>query len=75
MIISKDLARQIITAGMPDKKTQKINEVGGSVCCKDSVGKWFDLEWFHGDTVTTLANIETSRHIFIGESERDIITL
>lgn len=75
MKISANLAKQIIDAGMSGKNEQSINEVGGSVRCIDTQGKWFDLEWFHGENVVTVLNLEQSHNIWIGASESSQVVL
>lgn len=75
MRITSNLAKQIIAEGMPGKNQENVNEVGGSIRCIDSAGKWFDLEWFHGESVVTVLNLESSPNIWIGASESDRVTL
>lgn len=75
MRITSELAKQIIGAGMPGKNQQSVNEIGGSIRCIDTAGKWFDLEWFHGQSVVTVANLEHSPNIWIGASESNQVTL
>lgn len=75
MKITATLAKQILEAGLTGKNKQSINEVGGTIRCKDFAGKWFDLEWFHGNNVVTIANLQDSPNIWIGASEDNEVTL
>ena len=67
MNISMNLAKQIIESDMVQLNTVSINEIGGHARCIDSAGKWFMLEWWHGNQVTNINNISGARHIYIGE--------
>lgn len=75
MRITADLANWIIKTGLPGKNQQSINEIGGSLRCTDTAGKWFDLEWFHGESVVTVSNLDKSPNIWIGASESSTVTL
>ncbi|UTC25338.1 hypothetical protein P7_148 [Pectobacterium phage vB_PcaM_P7_Pc] len=75
MKVTANLAIQIIKAGMPGNNQQSVNEIGGSIRCIDTAGKWFDLEWFHGESVVTTCNLEKSPNIWIGASESSTVTL
>uniref|UniRef100_UPI003D4B0F84 hypothetical protein n=1 Tax=Escherichia coli TaxID=562 RepID=UPI003D4B0F84 len=75
MKVTANLAKQIIKAGMQGKNQQSLNEIGGSIRCTDSAGNWFDLEWFHGESVVTISNLENSPNIWIGASESSTVTL
>lgn len=75
MEITANLANQIIDAKRHIVESLNINEVGGSIMCKDFAGKWFELAWFHGSNVTTLSNMEDAKQIYIGLSETNEVTL
>lgn len=75
MKVTVNLAKQIIKSGMAGNNQQSLNEIGGSIRCIDSAGKWFELEWFHGESVVTVSNLENSPNIWIGPSESSLVTI